>query len=402
MLALRKETSKIEYPRVWVPVLRNMVLEMQAADIRTVEALCVALAQDDTDAGRVLEKLLEFLPRSTRNDGAIWKSDRYFWTDHRINYRKMVRARRNLKPVMESWKQKAQGAPTWHYHLDAEALVLGMAQTLECSTAYVRMLILQNQNDENTPKTAKSAKSITLESELDSDSVIDLSNSESKTVTEIAFLLAGEGLSTKAAAEFAGMNSLTVRRIVETVREYEQAGKVRSKAAYLAAALRREIGSITPSPSTNNLTPDPSPQAERGEKTEEYEEQDEPLFRALSDPPAPKVQRKDLAYRYGACWNAALNQLEVQLDRANFDTWLQGTWLMDVEDSHPTDVPGRYLALRREFESDLGSVVFVVGVRNTFAKDMLEHRLYRSVRRVLSDASGMPVELRFEIAQAAD
>jgi hypothetical protein len=401
MQALKKSPVKIEYPKRWVPVLRNAVLDVQAADIRTVEALCVALAHDDTDAGRVLEKLLEFLPRSIRNDGAIWKADHYFWTDHRIHYRRMVRARRNLKPVMESWKQKAQGSPTWHYHLDAEALVLGMARALDCSTAYMRMLILQNQNDENAPKTVKSAKSITLDSDLDSDSK---SNLNSKTVTEIEFALIGEGLHAKTATEFAAMNPLTVRRVIETVREMDAAGKIRkNKAAVLVTTLRREM---TPPPGSNlreweQRTLTPQPPLPHGEG-EQGEEQDEPLYRGLLIPEAPKVQRKDLAFRYGACWNAALNQLEVQLDRANFDTWLRGTWLMDVEDSHPTDVPGHDLALRRAGEGNLGSVVFIVGVRNTFAKDMLEHRLYRSVRRVLSDAAGMPVELRFEIAQVAD
>ncbi len=82
-------------------------------------------------------------------------------------------------------------------------------------------------------------------------------------------------------------------------------------------------------------------------------------------------------------WNAALNQLEVQLDRANFDTWLRGTTYLGFE--NPAE----------------GPAIFTIGVRNTFARDMLEHRLYRSVRRILSDAYGVPVELRFEIVKAA-
>ncbi len=73
-------------------------------------------------------------------------------------------------------------------------------------------------------------------------------------------------------------------------------------------------------------------------------------------------------------WNAAFHQLEMQLDRASFDTWLRGAVLLGVEDG-----------------------VFVVGVRNNFARDMLQHRLYRNVRRVLGDVYGTSVELRFEI-----
>lgn len=75
-------------------------------------------------------------------------------------------------------------------------------------------------------------------------------------------------------------------------------------------------------------------------------------------------------------WNAAYGQLELQLDRANFDTWLRDAFFVCEEDG-----------------------VFVIGVRNTFARDMLQHRLYRNIRRVLSDVCGTSVELRFEVSR---
>jgi chromosomal replication initiator protein len=73
-------------------------------------------------------------------------------------------------------------------------------------------------------------------------------------------------------------------------------------------------------------------------------------------------------------WNSAYHQLELQLDRASFDTWLRGASLLGVE-------------------GDL----FIIGVRNDYAREMLQHRLYRNVRRVLSDICGKAVELRFEL-----
>ena len=78
-------------------------------------------------------------------------------------------------------------------------------------------------------------------------------------------------------------------------------------------------------------------------------------------------------------WSAAFHQLEMQLDRASFETWLRGAVLLGVEDG-----------------------VFVVGVRNSYAREMLQHRLYRNVRRVLSDVYGKSVELRFEIDKPAE
>ncbi len=78
-------------------------------------------------------------------------------------------------------------------------------------------------------------------------------------------------------------------------------------------------------------------------------------------------------------WNIAYSQLELQLDRGSFDTWLRDAVLLH------TEAEGR---------------VFVVGVRNAYIQDMLQQRLYRNVRRVLSDVYGREVSLRFEVRQA--
>ena len=66
-------------------------------------------------------------------------------------------------------------------------------------------------------------------------------------------------------------------------------------------------------------------------------------------------------------WDVAFSQLELQLDRASFDTWLRGASFISVDGG-----------------------IYVIGVRNTYARDMLQHRLYRNVRRVLSDVCGTP------------
>jgi len=361
MLAL-KTIQKIEYPSVWRPVLQSVVLNMQA-EIRTVEALCAALAHDDTDAGRVLEKLLEFLPRSIRMDGAIWKADGYWWTDHRINYRKMVRARKNLMPMMASWKQKAQGAPTWHYQLDPEVMCLRLAQVLDCSTIYVRSLILQNQNGENPAEIVKSAKSITLDSELDSE----IDSSKSKTVTEIEFLLRSEGMAAAAAGEFSQMNILTARRVIETVRDYDRAGKVKSRAAYLVAALRRELSTLTPNPS-------PSWRGEQdGGEQGGYRGTD-----LISGPKSGLLDELEsrVEEKYRTAWGAAKEQLRYQLDAATFNTWLADVRIVGFEAGE-----------------------FVLAVRNERALDMCEGRLQKSVKRLLQDTGLGPVDVRFELMQ---
>ena len=79
-------------------------------------------------------------------------------------------------------------------------------------------------------------------------------------------------------------------------------------------------------------------------------------------------------------WNAAYHQLELQLDRASFETWVRGTVVLEA----------------REERSHL---LLVLGVRSAFAVEQLRTRLLRSVTRIVRDAAGRPVELRFELAR---
>ncbi len=75
-------------------------------------------------------------------------------------------------------------------------------------------------------------------------------------------------------------------------------------------------------------------------------------------------------------WQLAYSQLEIQFDRASFETWIKDAVYLDF---------------------DPNQLEFKLGVNNTYALDMLRHRLYRNVRRILSDAYGAEVEITFEL-----
>ena len=66
-------------------------------------------------------------------------------------------------------------------------------------------------------------------------------------------------------------------------------------------------------------------------------------------------------------WSAAYQQLELQLDRGSFNSSLRGALLVD-------------------FEPDTGT--FVLMVRSPHAWDLLQGRLQRMVRRILTDIYG--------------
>jgi chromosomal replication initiator protein len=75
-------------------------------------------------------------------------------------------------------------------------------------------------------------------------------------------------------------------------------------------------------------------------------------------------------------WQAALGQLQVEMPKAAFDTWVRDAELLAYEDGQ-----------------------FIVGVQNAFARDWLAERLGPIVTRVLTGIAGRTVEVRFVVWQ---
>ena len=73
-------------------------------------------------------------------------------------------------------------------------------------------------------------------------------------------------------------------------------------------------------------------------------------------------------------WEAALGQLQLEMPRAAFDTWVRDAELLTYEDG-----------------------TFIVGVQNAYAKDWLEDRLRSTVTRVLTGISGRSADVRFVV-----
>jgi chromosomal replication initiator protein len=75
-------------------------------------------------------------------------------------------------------------------------------------------------------------------------------------------------------------------------------------------------------------------------------------------------------------WQAALGQLQVEMPRAKFETWIRDAELLSYEDGE-----------------------FVVGVKNAFARDWLDDRLQPTIKQVLGGIAGRTVDVRFVVWQ---
>lgn len=91
--------------------------------------------------------------------------------------------------------------------------------------------------------------------------------------------------------------------------------------------------------------------------------------------------RKPLAPNAAHIWQAALGELQLQMTKATFDTWVKPTFALAL---------------------DAEKNILVVGVRNAYAKQWLENRLYGMIERTLNHVLGQPAEIRFVLKTEQD
>ena len=77
-------------------------------------------------------------------------------------------------------------------------------------------------------------------------------------------------------------------------------------------------------------------------------------------------------------WLATMGQLQIQLHRATYETWVEGARFVAYEDG-----------------------VFTISVTNAYAKDWLEQRLYELVQRSLSTVFRQTVQVKFVVQAPA-
>jgi chromosomal replication initiator protein len=76
-------------------------------------------------------------------------------------------------------------------------------------------------------------------------------------------------------------------------------------------------------------------------------------------------------------WKATLGELELQMTKATFNTWLKDTRLLACDGAE-----------------------YVVGVKNDYARDWLENRLQSAILRTLTSIVDEPVSVRFVVGAA--
>jgi chromosomal replication initiator protein len=75
-------------------------------------------------------------------------------------------------------------------------------------------------------------------------------------------------------------------------------------------------------------------------------------------------------------WQATIGQLQMEMPKASFNTWVRGAQMISYEDG-----------------------AFIIGVENAYARDWLESRLASTVKRLLTGMMNRSVDIRFVVWQ---
>jgi hypothetical protein len=84
-----------------------------------------------------------------------------------------------------------------------------------------------------------------------------------------------------------------------------------------------------------------------------------------------------------ALWHAARSELELQMTKATFATWVRPAELLAWES--------------QDDDSGATGTRVVLGTPNEYVRDWLENRLYTPIQRTLSGIAGHPVAVKFEV-----
>jgi hypothetical protein len=145
MLALKKvdfveqcagrfSQTKLIPPEKWIPTLINLMEGYQKnGAIRSLEALLVTLCEGDAYAALMLRHVMEWQPRSIREDGAIWRTAEE-WTQYTGLTRSMVynKKRRDIlkNAGVKVWLERAWGENTLHFLIDAAKMTANIGRLL--------------------------------------------------------------------------------------------------------------------------------------------------------------------------------------------------------------------------------------------------------------------------------
>lgn len=405
-----------------IPPTELRKLTAQRKEFGTLESLCIDLCGGVTSGGRMLYRLLQWWTKASHPEGWVWKSHVDWYAELRITQKELPKANGALKLAgVEIRRLKGHlTAPCNHYRLNADQFVAALSRRLGLGIEWLKNFcadfvksIAPKERNRNAQKSAiempKSGTSSAIGTADFSSLLPQVLNSningagadskENSAASAFVDESAQEGASSFEENARHGADdpnppvpATPLPREVQQLVDYAiESKRLPLECAYeylrkhgelrCVEAAKYALGPSIDKPAgmfrwvldqtdwfMNTLKPAPVP-AEYPGKTDEIYDKSDDDDDVTEIEPQPYIDPERVAQ-----WRSAFMQLELQLDKPSFDMWLRDTQLVGFEDE-----------------------TFIIGVRNKYAVDTLTYRLNRSVKRVLEDVVGAPVQMRFEV-----
>jgi hypothetical protein len=326
--------------------LQTVLQKLQEQGKTTAKSL-PALFYDLTGsnvAAQMAVRLLEWTPYSKQSDGSVYKSLNDWWEELRLTKDQVSRVhqRKLLEKLgIETKLRKVRGAPTKHYRAALNQLLQSIATFFEVALSEVMGWISGKPENEpdgklNNPDFRESGKTY--------NNVTPNSNEQQKESVP----LKGEipvvnGLGQKELQRYLRKHGAeTVQHVIAYTL---QQTTVHTPLAFIRKQMKRGYINRSEFPLQTII--------------------EQPTRQVIQQPTAserPQRQITDNARKLEREWRVAMQQIELQLDRGSFDTWVRGTELID-------------------YASD----TMVIRARHEYARQQCQHRLYPFLRRIFND-----------------
>lgn len=381
---------QINFPADWLESLSSLLkwLAKKKPEFQTVDALLAAAAGDDAAAGNMLKRILYWHGTLNRE---FYLSKKDWWEQCRVRRKTIDRVKAEIFPLCGvSFTVKYTGkANTTYYRLHEWKFLRRLAEVMGLPMLFLADKLCTKRAErcvQNEPNVvSKTDATLTREStsntskeQVVNDSVVDSkivnfkSDFPENTPHQMQVIELLKSAGVRGAIAYAVLPEDIVRACIASANE----PGVRDRTRYLVGALKKQLqahntqtqSSKPLSESVATETPSPNPFPSGGEAGTRRDEQiSEP--ESINEKLSALVAANMTAYQ---AWSAAHHQLSLQLDRTSYD-YVRAAKLLD-------------------YEADC----FTVKVHSPHARDMLQHRLYKNVARIMRDVVGHEVEVRFE------
>lgn len=345
----------------------------------------LALFMGSLEGGLFLNQLIFWSGRGKRADGFIYKTAQE-WEEELLLTTYAVRKNTQIlkdRGLLETKLLKVNGAPTVHYRLILDALVIALidfAKSKNVNFDFAKIVSAKSKNanceiakteiaKSQKPGNCEIAKSITENNHN--------STTEEKDTTEKN--------TTKNAADVAVVHPEFDTAIFAQLQDFGiWEASAKKHARTYAGQMDKIERVLSHAKSANNPGAAANAMLERGEIPAEilqqksrHQQYEVPEWMQREDDNDEILQDEPrVSQEVVAIWNAAKDELKLQMDRATYMRWIHATWVDENTEN-----------------------VWKIGCNTIYIQDWLNHRLRRVIERTMTRLIGGPVEIEFVVGE---